>query len=74
MATLISYIALFMLKKCRIALYTRVFLQYLPSLQLLDLVRPLERTPCPTQDKIVDRSALTIYPYSLAFSYFIVEK
>ncbi len=32
-----------MLKKCRIALYTRVFLQYLLSLQLLDLVRPLER-------------------------------
>ena len=31
-----------MLKKCRIALYTRVFLQYLLSLQLLDLVRPLE--------------------------------
>ena len=34
-----------MLKKCRIALYTRVFLQYLLSLQLLDMVRPLERPP-----------------------------
>ena len=34
-----------MLKKCRIALYTRVFLKYLLSLQLLDLVRPLEPAP-----------------------------